>query len=61
MLSFVSMYCAKSLTIHNRQRWTWPRAAARLGRRRHRAAAGFTRDGTLEEIRAEVRAALQDA
>ncbi len=35
-------------------------AAAKLGGGGHRAAAGFTREGTLEEIRAELRAALQD-
>ncbi len=35
-------------------------AAAKLGGGGHRAAAGFTRDGTLAEVRAEVRAALQD-
>lgn len=33
--------------------------AGRLGGGGHREAAGFTRDGTLEEIRTEVRAALE--
>lgn len=35
-------------------------AAAKLGGGGHRGAAGFTRDGTLADIRAEVRAALAD-
>lgn len=34
--------------------------AGRLGGGGHRLAAGFTRDGSLEEIRAQVRAALRD-
>lgn len=35
-------------------------AAAKLGGGGHRAAAGFTRDGTLAEIRAELRAVLAE-